>query len=246
MKSLISNLCLNKSSADRFWLVSMFAIAMAFLESAVVIYLRHLYYPEGFDFPMNEMDVELALVELIREFATLVMLVSIAMMAAKKGVQRFGFFLIAFAIWDIFYYVFLKAFLNWPSDVLTWDILFLLPTVWVGPVIAPIILSVLMIVFGRLLIKTNQQQQFAVSKREWAFLIGGSLVVILSFTEEFVWKFLFSSRAESLLEFAHQFIPQHFNWPIYLVGIMGILYAITSYHFRYEKTKKVIQHAQLF
>ena len=66
--------------------------------------------PDGFDFPLNSMNIELALVELIREFATLVMLVSIALLAAKKGVARFGYFLIAFAVWDIFYYVFLKLF----------------------------------------------------------------------------------------------------------------------------------------
>ena len=37
------------------WMTVFFA-AMAFLESAVVVYLRALYYPEGFDFPLVPMD----------------------------------------------------------------------------------------------------------------------------------------------------------------------------------------------
>ena len=47
--------------------ISLFAIGMAFLESAVVVYLRALYYPEGFVFPLKTMDSTLALTELLRE-----------------------------------------------------------------------------------------------------------------------------------------------------------------------------------
>ena len=58
------------------WIV-FFALAMGYLESAVVVYLRELYYPEGFDFPMKEMSRILAVTELFREAATLIMILDL-------------------------------------------------------------------------------------------------------------------------------------------------------------------------
>src|SRR4051812_35113448 len=89
-------------------LLILFSIAMGFMESAVVIYLRKIYYAEGFHLPLKAIDLNIALVELCREAATLIMLVTIALIAGKNGIQRFSYFLICFGIWDIFYYVFLK------------------------------------------------------------------------------------------------------------------------------------------
>ena len=92
------------------WLIA-FSVAMGFLESAVVVYLRAIYYKEGFQFPLIAMDTTLAITELLREAATLVMLVGVAALSAQSAYRRFSFFLIAFAVWDIFYYVFLKLLL---------------------------------------------------------------------------------------------------------------------------------------
>ncbi len=83
------------------------------------------------------------------------MLASVGIAAERNNIQRFTYFIISFAVWDIFYYVFLKLFLNWPESLLTWNILFLIPVTWVGPVIAPVILSALMIVLGLMLLVKN-------------------------------------------------------------------------------------------
>src|SRR5690349_1048470 len=127
------------------WL-TLFSIAMGFLESAVVIYLRALYYPHGFEFPLVLMPNTMAGVELLREAATIVMLVSIGIIAGRNTAQRFSFFIYSFAVWDIFYYIFLKVFVDWPPSFFTWDILFIIPVPWVGPVLAPCIISLTMIV----------------------------------------------------------------------------------------------------
>jgi hypothetical protein len=66
-------------------------------------------------------------VELVREGATLVMLLTLGMLAGRTWRTRFGYSAIAFGVWDIFYYVFLKLISDWPKSVLDWDILFLLP-----------------------------------------------------------------------------------------------------------------------
>ena len=89
-----------------FIIVTIFGIAMGFLEAAVVVYLREIYYPNGFEFPLVTNFVEKILaVDIVREFCTIVMLAVIGILAGKKFVQRFSHFLFTFAVWDIFYYV---------------------------------------------------------------------------------------------------------------------------------------------
>ena len=59
------------------WL-TVFAVAMGFLEAAVVVYLRELYYPGGFEFPIVQITPKIVVVEIVREFTTLVMLFAVA------------------------------------------------------------------------------------------------------------------------------------------------------------------------
>jgi hypothetical protein len=134
-------------------LVCVFAAAFAFVESSVVVYLRELYYPEGFAFPLKPGIVPLIAVELARELATMIMLITVAMIAWKTPWPRFAGFLIAFGVWDVFYYIWLKIILNWPSSLLDWDILFLIPIPWIGPVIAPVFVSIVMMAGGWLILK---------------------------------------------------------------------------------------------
>ncbi len=133
--------------------VFLFAAAFAFVESAVVVYLRAIYYPEGFSFPLHIMRTPHLLVELFRELSTIVMLVSVGLLTGSTRWQKFSYFLIAFGVWDILYYVWLKVILNWPATLFDWDILFLIPLPWIGPVIAPILISLVMIAAGFLIIE---------------------------------------------------------------------------------------------
>src|ERR1044072_1504154 len=96
-----------KSYKPLVWL-TIFSIAMGYLETAVVVYLRKLYYPGGFNFPLVPVTLDIAKTEFWREAATLIMLVGIGVLAGKNKTQRFAYFLLSFAVWDIFYYVFLK------------------------------------------------------------------------------------------------------------------------------------------
>jgi hypothetical protein len=104
------------------WVV-IFGIAMAFFESAVVVYLRAIFYPEGFKFPLEAMADYKIFIEVMREIASIFMLLSIAYLAGKKFWERFAYFMLSFGVWDIFYYVWLKVLLDWPSSVFEWDII---------------------------------------------------------------------------------------------------------------------------
>lgn len=145
----------------RILLVLVFSIAFAYVEASVVVYLRHLLgasHPHvqkseillllpGIAFlePQTALRIltntAILKVEQIREAATLIMLAAVAAMAGKKFWEKITFFLLAFGVWDIFYYIFLRFTINWPRTLFDLDTFFLLPTPWVGPVFVPIIIS---------------------------------------------------------------------------------------------------------
>jgi len=108
-----------------FW-VTVFAVSMGFFESAIVIYLREMIYPDGFAFPLQPVERRLATTEILREAFSLLMLLSVGILTGKSTTTRFAYFLYSFAVWDIFYYIFLKILINWPESLMTMDILFLL------------------------------------------------------------------------------------------------------------------------
>jgi len=211
--------------------VAIFGIAMGYLESAVVIYLREICYPGGFYFPLKPLHKHLAVVELWREAATIVMLVAIGLLSGRNKAERFAWFLFAFAVWDIFYYVFLYLFLGWPRSLFTWDILFLIPVPWVGPVLAPVLLSLTMIVFALSICRSaeNVRKVRFPAGQVW-LMVSGSLVVIFSFTRDYIRQegdFLYSNlrRGESLLANLSGYVPEHFSWLIFSVGEALILLA---------------------
>ncbi|HDY71740.1 MAG TPA: hypothetical protein ENH50_08750 [Nitrospirae bacterium] len=166
--------------------VTIFAIAMAFAESAVVVYLRDIYYPEGFSMPMKAFTDFKILVEVLREIATLFMLTAVAYLAGKRFWERFAYFIIVFGIWDIFYYVWLKVLLDWPSSMFDWDVLFLIPFPWIGPVIAPVSIAILMIVFGLCIVWSFQEDEdIRPTRVSYILASAGVIIVLYSFMHDF-------------------------------------------------------------
>jgi hypothetical protein len=167
------------------WL-TVYAVAMAYLESAVVVYLRAIYYPDGFAFPLVLIDPGLAAIEIGREAATLVMLLGVAAVMTTDRWDRFLFFALGFGIWDIFYYIWLWVFLGWPPSLLTWDILFLIPVPWIAPVLAPVIVSVGLVVGSLQLLRAKQHgARLAFPVWLWGLAVAGGCLVLLSFTLDF-------------------------------------------------------------
>jgi hypothetical protein len=236
----------NKNTIKIFIYLTVFSVAMGYLESAVVIYLRKIYYPEGFNFPLKAIDQHTAMVEIFREAATLTMLAVAGFLAGRTRTERFGFFLFCFGIWDIFFYVFLKLFIGWPESLLTWDILFLIPVTWVGPVIAPVINSLTMIALAVFISYfTDKNIPTRIKKPEWVLLILGSMVVIISYTFDYL-SFMFKrfslsdffdpSRQSEILENATGYIPQAFPWWIFIAGELFLIFAIYTFIQRNRRT----------
>lgn len=164
-------------------LVIAFALAMGYLEAAVVVYLRDLFYPGGFTFPITGMDLHHAVVELGREAATIVMLLAVAFIAEKSRRGRFACFMLLFGVWDLAYYLFLWVTISWPPSVMTWDLLFLIPVIWTGPVLAPMLVSVLLVTTGLLYYARRQASEAArIPGVEWAVAVGGAIVIFISFS----------------------------------------------------------------
>ena len=159
-----------------------FGISMAYLETAVVVYLRLLYYPHGFRFPLMQIPFHIALIETGREAATLLMLWLVARMAAKSFKEQFALFIYTFAVWDIFYYIWLEVLLGWPQGVWDWDILFLIPVPWIAPWLAPAIVSAALI-FSAVLILFYEQRftEYILSKTEWLGEIFCAAIILFTF-----------------------------------------------------------------
>lgn len=215
-----------------------FGIAMGFLEAVVVVYLRLLYYPGGFAFPLSPMPPDLLLIESLREISTAVMLVVVSILAGSGLVGRFSLFLMTFGVWDIFYYVWLKVLLNWPSSLLDWDVLFLIPVIWIGPVLAPVICSGTMIALGGYIMVLLEKGYAVRLRRSECLLMGvGVSLIFITFVRDFAHMIIkegFYSRFWMLgsdPEFqkcVSSFVPSSYNWPLFIIGEALIFSAMVS------------------
>jgi hypothetical protein len=197
------------------WLtVVAYAIAMAWLEAAVVFYLRKLsdrldpYQHE----PLPPVD-GITGVELIREAATLLMLFTVGMLAGKNWRSRWGYAAIAFGVWDIFYYVFLKLIIGWPNSLIDWDVLFLLPLPWWGPVIAPVLIATLMILWGTLASQWEHQRPFRSEWRAGGLNFAGCALALYVFMEDAI---RVVGKGEDALR---MLLPSRFDWPLFCVAL---------------------------
>jgi hypothetical protein len=206
----------NSRSAMRWWIVAGYAVAMAWVEAAVVYYLRTMLHRiEPHQPNPLPMIGELGPAEMVREAATLIMLLAVGMLAGRGWRDRLGFAAMAFGIWDIFYYVFLKALCGWPHSVFDWDILFLLPLPWWGPVLAPVLISVLMILWGTLAVGECPSE--TAHRREagaWLFGFCGMGLALYVFMADTI-------HAASLgAEAVRNVLPVSFDWPRFSLALL--------------------------
>jgi hypothetical protein len=204
----------------------LFGAAFGYLEAAVVTYLRLLHEPARQRFypgrspselfPLLTLDQVRAsgsdqqstlATEIGREAATIVMLAAVALAVARNAGQWAAAMAIAFGIWDIMFYAFLNVLLDWPASLLTWDILFLIPVPWAGPVLAPALVSAAMIAAGVWHLRSDARgESIRIRTPHWGGIIAGALVIILSFTMDY--RHLLAGG-----------VPHSFNWSVFLAGL---------------------------
>ncbi len=204
----------------------LFGTAFGYLEAAVVIYLRDLHEParQRFHpgrpaaelFPLLTLDQLHApgtdqgrtlLIEIGREAATIVMLAAIALTVARTAGDWAAAFVIAFGVWDIAFYIFLKLLVDWPASLFTWDILFLIPVPWASPVLAPVLVSAVMIAAGVRHLRTPVR----IGRANWCGILAGAAVIIVSFAMDY----------RNIMAGG---MPSPFHWEVFALGLgAGVL-----------------------
>jgi hypothetical protein len=210
----LSRATVNGGSRGAWRVVVLFSIAMGYLEAAVVLYLRTLGKRlDPYQTPALPPSVDFGWAEVIREVATIVMLASIGWLAGRNLRARFGYFLISFGVWDITYYVFLKPLTGWPRSLLDWDILFLIPLPWWGPVLAPVCIAALMILYGTLLSQRSEMLPRA-SIKVWLIALAGSCLALYVFMADAI------RTLPQGVEALNNMLPAQFNWALFIVALL--------------------------
>jgi hypothetical protein len=225
--------------------VVFFAIAFAWVESAVVVYLREIYFDGVFKFPLFVVWKEgkhiidpLIRIEFGREIATIVMFVAVGWVTGKSKLQRFCFFMIAFGIWDIFYYIWLYIMVGWPESLMSWDLLFYVPLPWVGPVITPLLIAVTMVGAGSLIIY-YYRKGYVISWRwyDMAIELGCGVLIIVAFCWD--WKNILQVPGDIM----RSGVPNPFAWWLYL---LAYLFSIIYFAIRLKQILSVKTHSNPF
>ncbi|MBT8195908.1 MAG: hypothetical protein KJO64_05745 [Bacteroidia bacterium] len=189
-------------------------IAFGIIEASVVVYLRPLFNGSITDFslqvlPIQVIDSEfkqIIITEIWREVATLLLIFAAAWLAAKHWWEGVCYFVFLFGVWDIVYYIWLYVRIGWPASIMEWDILFLIPQAWYGPVIVPVIISLLGMLTAMVVV-------YAFEKRI-GFKIK-PLYIILVLAAFVIWYFSFTHQVEvGQTEF-----PEQYSWLMFFGGV---------------------------
>lgn len=189
--------------------IIIFAIAMGIMEAICVVYIRQIIFPpDGIitEFPTDNFNF---MYEIVRESITIIMLTTVAIIAAYNWRTRLAMFFLAFGIWDIFYYIGLKIFLNWPASIMDWDTLFLIPIAWYSPVIVPVLISCYFIAGSIFIIlhEGNGTQLKFTPK-----------VVILQALAFFIWLVSFMNNTVHITEYGYE--GASYSWILFNIALI--------------------------
>mgnify|MGYP001819471730 CR=1 FL=1 len=204
-------------------LLGSYAFAMALLEAAVVVYMRRLYYPDNplELFPLHFLNDYDPLLEISREAATIIMILTVALLAERRSLTRsFAAFVFVFGVWDLFYYVWLKVLIDWPQRWLEWDVLFLIPSVWLGPWIGPAAIAILFAIWGSWTLLSQRETTFTTNSL--TILMSGAGLCLAAFMQPAI-----ANGTETLSSYS----PRAFWWWLFIPGylLMATAFALTAW-----------------
>ena len=204
------------SNRKRWAIVILFAAAFAWVEAAAVTYLRiHLERVDPYQADPLPISSNLGEIELVREGATLVILFSIGWLAGRDLRTRFSFAALAFGVWDVLYYAFLWLQLGWPRTLMDWDVLFLLPLPWWGPVITPILISSVLIITSTLVtLIDHPKHPIWPTTRAWLLCIPGVILALIVFMQNALQQISLGNEA------IRTALPTSFAWPLFGIAIL--------------------------
>jgi len=191
--------------------LTLFAISFAFVIGVTVYYFRLHFYAPQFSFPINWKEGLPFYTLFGRQLASLMVIFLLAWLSGKNLKQKIAAFLYVFGVWDIFYYLSLYIICRWPNSFLTNDLLFVIPLPWTGPVLAPMVVSLVLISLGvTLFFLDKKSMQLNSPFILWVFEIVSGGFIVLSF----LWNFQAVYQGE---------VPTPFPWFLFISGlILGI------------------------
>jgi hypothetical protein len=217
--------------------VIVFGVAFGFVEAAVVIDIRAIYepihrslhpsVPPGELFPLLTVDdlrrgpegsTQLLAIEVAREAATMALLAGFALGVGGGPLRIFAAFVAAFGVWDLVFYAVLKLLIGWPASFWTWDVLFLIPVPWTGPVIAPVVVAVTMAACGvHTIARDTAGTPISLTWLSWVGVLGGGLLILLAFCAN--WQSAVSGV-----------VPESFPWVTFAFGegLAVLVYLISA------------------
>lgn len=195
-------------------LLTLFAIAMAHVEASLVVHLRSLYYPGNPQtlFPLVILSHRDLAIELARELATVVMIGTVALLAARGATRVFAAFTYVFGLWDLCYYLWLKQMIGWPVSWAEWDVLFLIPWPWLAPWITAALIAVLFCLWGGWVLLAAPDARLR--RSDITLFVAGSLLALAAFLGP-----AFPLLAGGEVDF-RGFRPTDFNGLLYLAGYL--------------------------
>jgi hypothetical protein len=217
--------------------VILYALAMAWVESAIVFYLRSMIHRVQ---PYQANPLPLAggfgLAEAVREAATLVMLLAVGWLAGRTWRSRLAYTLLAFGVWDIAYYLWLIPLTAWPTSLSDWDILFLIPLPWWGPVWAPISIASFMIVFGLVVgRKDSSDRPLWPGRTTTCAAALGGLLALYVFMADAIRVVMAGGGTAQLRDM----LPPWFNWPLFLIALALLAVPVADVFVRSKRQKAI-------
>jgi len=203
--------------------VAVYAVAMAYVEAAAVVYLRRVLGVKDLLRDMAPFDPQIARTEVCRELATLIMILAVGWALGRSRQSRLGYAAFAFGVWDIFYYVWLRVLLGWPASLLEPDVLFLIPLPWWGPVISPVLIALLAVVGGAWAVMQDDSGfNVRPGPARWAIFLAGVGAALYAFMADAIGALPASAEALGRLK------PTQFLWTVYLAGLLLMVWSVVS------------------
>ena len=215
----------SRSIKTRLISVAIFAVAMGILEAICVVYIRKIIFPPDGNIANIAITDFNFTIEAIREAMTIIMLGTMSILAAYNFRTRLAMFFLAFGIWDVLYYIGLSVFLNWPTSIMNWDTLFLIPIAWYSPVIVPVIIS-LYFIGGGIFIILHEGNGI---KLKFNFI-----VILLQFLAFVVWFYSFIKDSAMISETGYA--NAEYSW---LFLVLGLLLGVGSLSISYLYGKNI-------
>ena len=207
-------------SVRRLPLVATYAVAMAYVEAAVVAYLREIYGIEDLIRDVPTVTDRLTAIEVSREVATVAMLLAVGWIAGRRLQDRLGHFVFAFGLWDIAFYAWLALIEGWPQSPLDWDVLFLIPVPWWGPVLAPALIAAMMCAGGiAAIVGADRGIPWRLTWTNAAIAAAGIAVVLYTFTADAL------GAVPDGVDAVAQVRPSSFQWPLFALGFAVMSWA---------------------